>query len=232
VLPGEELKVSGLRPGFGTYREDGRLYASVMGLLSARPPFARVIPLAGRYIPQKDDLVLGVVQSVGPTYWLLDIRAPHFTPLHVSGVPWQLDYGETVEYLRPGETVLVRVEGLDENRRVGVSMNGPNLGKLEGGYLVEISPSKVPRVIGKGGSMIQLIQGATGARLVVGQNGRVWVEGGPDQIRKVREVLQLIDEEGQRRGLTDRVKALLASHGPRGRGSDASFQDQPEEEKE
>lgn len=232
MLPGEELKVSGLRPGFGTYREDGRLYASVMGLLSARPPFARVIPLAGRYIPQKDDLVLGVVQSVGPTYWLLDIRAPHFTPLHVSGVPWQLDYGETVEYLRPGETVLVRVEGLDENRRVGVSMNGPNLGKLEGGYLVEISPSKVPRVIGKGGSMIQLIQGATGARLVVGQNGRVWVEGGPDQIRKVREVLQLIDEEGQRRGLTDRVKALLASQGPRGRGSDASFQDQPEEEKE
>ncbi len=111
-------------------------------------------------------------------------------------------------------------------------MSGPNLGKLDGGFLVEISPSKVPRVIGKSGSMIQLIQGSTGAKLVVGQNGRVWIEGGPEQIRKVREVLQLIDEEGQRRGLTDRVKALLASQGSRGRGPDASFQDQAEEEKE
>jgi exosome complex component RRP4 len=210
VLPGEELKVGQLRPGFGTYREEGKLYASVMGMLSRQPPFVRVIPLAGRYIPQKDDLVVGVVQGVGPTYWLLDIRAPHFTPLHVSGVPWQLDYGETVEYLSPGDTVLVRVEGVDETRRVGVSMNGPNLGKLEGGYLTEISPTKVPRVIGKGGSMIQLLQSETRTRLVVGQNGRIWIQGGPEQIARVREVLEIIDQEGQRHGLTDRVKALLA----------------------
>lgn len=215
VLPGEEIpgqgQGQGLKPGFGVYRsrEDGKLYASVMGLVSPRPPFMRVIPLSGRYIPQRDDLVVGVIQAVGPTYWLLDIRAPHFTPLHMTGTPWQMEYGETGEYLRPGETVLVRVEGIDEARRIGVSMNGPGLGKLEGGYVSEVSPTKVPRVIGKSGSMISMIQQGTGARLVVGQNGRIWIEGTDEQIRKVREVLRLIDREGQRVGLTDRVKALL-----------------------
>ncbi|MDE1819628.1 MAG: KH domain-containing protein [Euryarchaeota archaeon] len=211
VLPGEEIAASGLKPGFGTYRsrEDGKMYASLMGLLSPRPPFMRVIPLTGRYLPQRDDLVVGVIQAVGATYWLLDIRAPHFTPLHMTGTPWQMEYGECGEYLRPGETVLVRVEGTDESQRIGVSMNGPGLGKLEGGYISEVSPTKVPRVIGKSGSMIQMIQQETGARLVVGQNGRVWIEGNDQQIRRVREVLALIDEEGQRVGLTDRVKDLL-----------------------
>jgi exosome complex component RRP4 len=185
-----------------------------MGLASPRPPFMRVIALSGRYIPQRDDLVIGVIQMVGPTYWLLDIRAPHFTPLHMTGTPWQMEYGETSEYLRPAEAVLVRVEGMDEQRRIGVTMNGPGLGKIEGGYIVEISPTKVPRVIGKSGSMIQLIQQATGARLTVGQNGRVWIQGDSEQIRRVREVLQLIDREGQRHGLTDRVKDLLEGRRP------------------
>lgn len=232
VLPGQEIPAQGLKPGFGTYRdrEDGRIYASVMGLVSPRPPFMRVTPLTGRYIPQKDDMVVGVIQAVGPTYWLLDIRAPHFTPLHHTGTPWKMDYGECGEYLRPGETVLVRVEGIDEMRRIGVSMNGPGLGKLEGGYIAEVSPTKVPRVIGKAGSMIGLIQHATGARLVVGQNGRIWIDGDEKQIRRVREVLELIDAEGQRSGLTDRVQALLDTQAgglPRARRHEEEEDDRP-----
>jgi len=209
VLPGDRIESHGLRPGFGTYRSDGELYASVMGILNPRPPFMRVVPLSGPYIPQKDDLVVGVVQSSGPTYWLLDIRGPHFTPLHMTGTPWKIDYGECGEYLRPGDTVLVRVEGVDESRRVGVTMIGEGLGRLEGGYLHEISPTKVPRAIGKGGSMIQLIQQETRTRLVVGQNGRIWIQGDDEGIRKVCLILDLIDREGQRHGLTERVKQIL-----------------------
>ncbi len=221
VLPGDLIEDRGLRPGFGTYREDGHLYASVMGILSPRPPFMRVVPLAGPYIPQRDDVVIGVVQLVGPTYWLLDIRGPHFTPLHMTGTPWKIEYGECGEYLRPGESVIVRVEGVDAAKRVGVTMNGESLGKIEGGFIHEISPTKVPRVIGKGGSMIQMVQRATRTQLVVGQNGRVWIRGDDAGIQRVRSVLELIYMEGQRRGLTERVKGFLDSgalvyHGPEG----------------
>ncbi|HEV2317207.1 MAG TPA: exosome complex RNA-binding protein Rrp4 [Thermoplasmata archaeon] len=209
VLPGEEIPARGLRPGSGTYRMDGRIYASVLGLLQPRPPFVRVAPLSGRYIPKAQDTVIGIVTDVQGTFWLLDIGAPRWAPLHMTGTPWKMDFGETDQYLRVGDAVVVQVEQIENTGRIGVTMLGDGLGKLEGGTLAMVAPAKIPRVVGKGGSMIQSIQRATGCRVVVGQNGRLWVDGPDEGILKVREALHLIEEEGQRRGLTERVQQFL-----------------------
>lgn len=209
VLPGEEIPAPGLRPGPGTYRVNGRLYASVLGLLRRRPPVVQVVPLSGRYIPHPGDVVIGTVTDVQGTFWLLDIGAPRWAPLHMTGTPWKIDYGETENYLRVGDAVVVQVESIENTGRIGVTMNGEGLGKLEGGTIVTISPAKVARVIGRGGSMIQTIQRLTQSRLVVGQNGRVFVDGPPDEIMRVRETLKLIDDEGHRSGLTERVLGFL-----------------------
>jgi exosome complex component RRP4 len=211
VLPGEEIASRGLRPGPGTYRVGGKVYASVLGLLSPRPPFVRVVPLSGRYIPQPGDDVIGTVTDVQGTFWLLDIGAPRWAPLHMTGTPWKIEIGETDQYLRVGESVMVQVENLDPTGRIGVTMNGEGLGKLEGGTIVSISPARVPRVVGRGGSMIQTILQRTGAKIAVGQNGRIWVGGDAVAIERVREVLRMIDEEGHRHGLTDRVDTYLRS---------------------
>ncbi|HTT35891.1 MAG TPA: exosome complex RNA-binding protein Rrp4 [Thermoplasmata archaeon] len=213
VLPGEEIPAGDLRPGPGTYRVHGRIYASVLGLLKRRPPVVQVVPLSGRYIPRPGDTVVGTVTDVQGTFWLLDIGAPRWAPLHMTGTPWKIDYGETERYLRVGDSVLVQVENIEATGRIGVTMNGEGLGKLEGGSIVTISPAKVARVIGRGGSMIETIQRSTGCRLTVGQNGRIHVDGPTEQAVRVRETLRLIDDEGHRSGLTERVEDLLASHG-------------------
>ncbi len=217
MLPGEEIPARGLRPGPGTYRVNGRIYASVMGLLQPRPPFVGVAPLAGRYIPRAHDLVIGIVTDVQGTFWLLDIGAPRWAPLHMTGTPWKIDFGETGQYLRVGDAVVVAVEQIENTGRIGVTMIGDGLGKLEGGTLATLSPAKIPRVIGKGGSMIHAIQQATKCQIVVGQNGRLWIDGPDDGILRVREALRMIETEGQKRGLTERVQALLGipSGGPR-----------------
>jgi exosome complex component RRP4 len=189
----------------------GKVYASVLGLLSPRPPFVRVVPLSGRYIPAPGDDVIGTVTDVQGTFWLLDIGAPRWAPLHMTGTPWKIEVGETDQYLRVGESVMVQVENLDPTGRIGVTMNGDGLGKLEGGTIVTISPARVPRVVGRGGSMIQTILNRTGAQMRVGQNGRIWVGGDPTAIERVREVLRMIDEEGHQRGLTERVDSYLRS---------------------
>jgi exosome complex component RRP4 len=209
VLPGEELPAQGLRPGPGTYRVNGRIYASVLGLLSAHPPVLRVIPLAGRYIPKPHDTVVGTVTDVQGTFWLLDIGAPRWAPLHMTGTPWKIDFGETAQYLHVGDSVVVQVEAIENTGRIGVTMIGDGLGKLEGGAIITVSPAKIPRVVGRGGSMIQTIIRHTGARIVVGQNGRIWVDGEPDQLVRIRECLRLIEEEGHRSGLTERVERYL-----------------------
>jgi len=200
-----------LKPGPGTYRVHGRTYASVLGLVSHRPPVVRVVPLSGRYIPTAHDVVIGTVADVQGTFWLLDIGAPRWAPLHHTGTPWTMEFGETDQYLRVGDAVVVAVESLDATGRIGVTMNGEGLGKLEGGTLIPISAARVPRLVGRGGSMISTIIRHTGAKITVGQNGRVWVDGPEDAIRRVRACLRLIDEEGERSGLTSRIESFLTS---------------------
>ena len=214
VLPGEELPSRGLRPGPGTYRVGGKVYASQLGLLSPRPPFVQVVPLSGRYVPKAGDQVVGTVTDVQSTFWLLDIGAPRWAPLHMTGTPWKIEVGETDRYLRVGDAVVVRVENLDATGRIGVTMLGEGLGKLEGGTIVRISPARVPRLVGRGGSMIGTITRHTSAEVAIGQNGRVWIGGSAEAIQRVRDVLRMIDENGPRSGLTDRVERFLLATTP------------------
>ena len=185
------------------------MFASVLGLYSPRPPFVQVTPLSGRYIPKPGDTVLGTVTDAQKTFWLLDIGAPRWAPLHMTGTPWKVEIGETDQFLRTGDAVVVQIENLDATGRIGVTMLGEGLGKLEAGTIVRISPARVPRLVGRGGSMIQTIRDRTGAEVAIGQNGRVWIGGSPEAIRRVSDVLRMIDENGQRSGLTERVERYL-----------------------
>ena len=220
VLPGEELPSRGLKPGPGTYRVGGKVYASQLGLLSPKPPLISVVPLSGRYLPKPGDRVVGTVTDVQSTFWLLDIGAPSWAPLHMTGTPWKVDIGEADRFLRVGDAVVVRVENLDATGRIGVTMLGEDLGKLEGGTLVRISPARVPRLVGRGGSMIATITRHTNAEVAIGQNGRVWIGGEPEAIRRVSEVLRMIEENGPRSGLTDRVERFLLATTPTAPGPD------------
>ena len=205
-----------MKPGPGTYRTGGKVYASVLGLLSERPPLVSVIPLSGRYIPKAHDVVIGTVTDVQGTFWLLDIGAPRWAPLHMTGTPWQVEQNETDRFLRVGDAVIVEVESLEATGRIGVTMNGEGLGKLEGGTIVRISPARIPRVVGRNGSMIQTIREHTGAEVAVGQNGRIWVNGTPEAIHRVSEVLRLIETNAQHSGLTELVESYLRSTTPTG----------------
>jgi exosome complex component RRP4 len=205
-----------LKPGPGTYRVGGKVYASQLGLLAPRPPFVQVVPLSGRYVPKAGDQVVGTVTDAQSTFWLLDIGAPRWAPLHMTGTPWKVDIGETERYLRAGDAVVVRVESLDATGRIGVTMLGDGLGKLEGGTIVRISPARVPRLVGRGGSMIATITRHTSAEVAIGQNGRVWIGGNPEAIVRVREVLRMIEQNGPRSGLTDRVERFLLATTPTG----------------
>jgi len=75
--------------------------------------------------------------------------------------------------------------------------------------LVEITPTKVPRLIGKKGSMINMIKDHTKCEVVVGQNGLVWVKGKPEMERVVEKVIKTIEAEAHTSGLTDRVREML-----------------------
>lgn len=209
VIPGEIIGEGDLKAGKNTYKRGNKIYAIQMGFTTITSNFVNVIALSGRYIPKPDDLVIGVIQSVSPTSWLVDINSPYPAPLHVNEVPWRVDFGDTARYLNFGDTILARIFLVDEMKRIQVTMKDQGSRKLSGGQIMEISPTKVPRVIGKGGSMISLIKEKTMCRLFVGQNGRIWIDGEPEKIRIAMIAIEFIERESHKLGLTESVERYL-----------------------
>ena len=171
--------------------------------------YINVIPLKGRYEPQVNDFVIGVVEEALSSGWLVNINAPSPAFLHVNEVPWTIDFGDTEKYLNEGDSIMAKVLQVDESKKLQVTLNDRNLYKIKGGYLFDVEPSKVPRIIGKKGSMIALIKKYTRCRIFVGQNGKIWVDGELSGIEKVLETIMKIENEAISYGLTDRIETML-----------------------
>ena len=75
---------------------------------------------------------------------------------------------------------------------------------------MEIIPSRVPRVIGRRGSMINMVKEETKCQITVGLNGRIWIIG-PTPAHEEVAVLAIkkIERETHTSGLTDRVKMFI-----------------------
>ncbi len=61
-----------------------------------------VVPLSGQYMPERGDMVVGKIEDVSASNWLVDINAPYPAPLHVNEVPWRVEFGETRKFMVPG----------------------------------------------------------------------------------------------------------------------------------
>ncbi len=216
VVPGELLSTKKMRAGPGTFVEGGKIYAAQLGIKNVRPDGVSVVPLAGQYIPMRDDLVVGKIIDIGPSNWLVDINSPYPAPLHVNEVPWRVEFGETSKFMNVGDIVLLKIVDVSETKRITVSMQDSGLRKLTGGMVVEVSPSKVPRLIGRNGSMIQMLKNETGCRIYVGQNGRIWIDGDLDNIVKAINAIKMIEEEAHSLGLTEKVKKFLEQNTGKG----------------
>ena len=211
VVPGDLLDNGSMRPGSGAYVLDGKIYASRLGVKNVFSGTVGVIPLRGRYVPVPGDMVLGMIVDIGPSNWLVDINSPYPAPLHVNEVPWKVEFGDTSRFLRIGDMVMVKILMVDESMKIQVTMNDSGLRKLEGGQVVEIAHSKVSRVIGKSGSMIQMIKNMTDCRIFVGQNGRIWVDGDMENATVAVDAIKIIEKEAQTNNLTERVRDFIGS---------------------
>ena len=216
VLPGDAVGDKRSIAGPGTKKVGDRLVATTAGLLQTMGEKVSILPMNGAYDPKPGDMVVGVINEANTGNWIVDIRAPWLCPLHVSEVPWRVDFGETTAYLKPGDAILCKVLFVDDQKKVQVTLKDRNLMKLEGGELMEVPPVKVARVIGKSGSMLNLLKEYVECWMLVGQNGRIWLNGDADEVLLAKEAIQTIVDHAHLPGVTERVKALLESRRPGG----------------
>jgi len=210
VIPSQLLgDLKSKKAGRGTFVENGKIYAEVLGVLNANSDYINVVPLKGRYDPTEGDFVIGIVIEAMSSSWLVDINAAYPALLHVNEVPWDVDFNETDKYLNMGDTVMVKVSQVDQEKKLQVTMKDRNLYKVKGGSIINVEPSKVPRIIGKKASMISLIKKYTRCRIFVGQNGRIWIDGDEKGVQKVVDTINKIEEESLSYGLTNKIENML-----------------------
>ncbi|MBR6024295.1 MAG: exosome complex protein Rrp4 [Methanobrevibacter sp.] len=208
VIPGQILADEEYYPGRGTFKEDGKVCSSLIGLVSLRNKKIRVIPLKSKYVPKKGDVVIGKINDVRFSMWDVNINSPYSGILPAFEV-FGRDKKELSKVYDVGDVLFLRVIDVDEVKKAKLGLKGRGLGKFKGGIIVDISPTKVPRLIGKKGSMINMIKNKTNCKIVVGQNGLVWVKGDEDMEQLTREIIHTIEAEAHTSGLTNKIKNKL-----------------------
>ena len=210
VIPGDILSDEEYHTGRGTFKENDKVCSSLVGLVAIRDKKISVIPLQSKYIPKRGDVVIGEVTDIRFSMWNLDINSPYSGFLPASDV-FGKEKRELNRTFDVGDVLFLRVVDVDEVKKVKLGLKGRGLGKFRGGILINITPTKVPRLIGKKGSMINMIKDETHCEVIVGQNGVVWVKGEPAMERVAEKVINMIEDQAHTSGLTDRVRDMLAN---------------------
>jgi len=211
VVPGQLLAEGRYRPSFGTYDEGGKIYSSLMGLAELRGNTVKVVALEGEYIPKEGDLVIGVITIVAGNNWKIDVGGPYLASLHANNALRRPYSDDISEYMDMGDVVSAEVSAFDRQSGPFLSMKERGLEVLEGGMILEVSPAKIPRIIGRRGSMINMINDHLRIDTVVGQNGRIWIKS-PDieRLRLAIKAFRMIEEQAHTSNLTDRINKMLA----------------------
>ena len=208
VIPGQVLADDEYYSGRGTFKENGKVCSSLMGLVSLRNKKIRVIPLKSKYVPKKGDVVIGKINDVRFSMWDVDINSPYSGILPAFEV-FGREKKELNKVYDVGDVLFLRVVDVDEIKKAKLGLKGRGMGKFKGGIIVDIAPTKVPRLIGKKGSMINMIKDKTNCKIVVGQNGLVWVKGDEDMEQLTKDIIHLIEAEAHTSGLTNKIKNKL-----------------------
>src|SRR3990170_5942011 len=208
VIPGDFLSDEEKLADEGTYVENGKVFSSVLGIASIKDRI-RVVPFAGKYIPRSGDLIVGVVKEISFSNWIVDIRSPYDGLLHISEFPRRIENVDMPKYLNIGESIMTLVSDVDEKMKVELTLNDQRLRPIKEGRIIEVTPSKVPRLIGRGGSMIAMLKNETGCHIFVGQNGRVWIAGKDKGMDLAARAILKIERETHISGLTERITRFL-----------------------
>ncbi len=212
VVPGEIL-ADGMDylPGQNAFRDGDHIIAARVGIINLDGRAIKIVPLAGPYLPKEGDRIICRVIDVTYSAWRVDTNTAYSAMLNMMEA--------TKEYIEKGadlnrwftinEYIIAKITNVTGQNLIDISLKGPGLGKLKAGRIIEVDPCKVPRIIGKQGSMVSMIKDATECDIVVGQNGLIWIAGNPEKELLAVQTIKKIEKEAHKQGLTESIQTSL-----------------------
>jgi exosome complex component RRP4 len=213
VTPGDLIAEGEYVAGENTFVEKSKIYAARVGIVEYENKRVDVVALKAFYIPRPGDIVIGTITEVGFNGWTVDINSPYIALLRASDVlsrPFKPQKDDLPQVLDAGDLVVAKIVSYDRTHDPQLTVAEPGLGKITRGQIIKITPTKIPRVIGKKGSMISMIKQETGCNIILGLNGVVLITGKTleDEQLAMRALVK-IEQESHTSGLTDRVTQML-----------------------
>jgi exosome complex component RRP4 len=209
VLPGDVIITGDYRPEQNVILEGNRLMSTAIGFSEIKDDLVTVTPLIGLYTPKTDDLVIGKIVSHNALSWEVDINSYYIGILFASDI-FGKDYSPSRDdlslKLKIGDIVLARIANVN-SRDPLITIIGENLGKIDSGELIKISPAKIPRLTG---SMIQTIEASTNATITVGQNGLIILKCDDSAgLKKAIATIKMIGMTHNNANLEEKIQKFL-----------------------
>ena len=207
VIPGEVIeKGNDFLPGEGTEKRGEEIVALKYGLAEESNRLVKIIPLSGVYNPRRGNVVIGKVELLTFNGWVINIGTAENAFLSLMEVPRFVNKDALDEVMDIGDMTVVKISGINK-RGTDVTIKSRGLGRIDEGLIISVNPNKVPRIIGKEGSMINLIKDETKCNITVGQNGFIWIKGDKveDELYAKKAIL-FVTEKSFTSGLTEEVK--------------------------
>jgi exosome complex component RRP4 len=192
IYPGDLLSETPIRAP-NSYIENGKTYSMVLGFKDSSG--TGIIPFEGGWTPKVEETVIGVISSERNNVYEVDLGS-HYRSLIIGGKYERFSF-------RLGDIVEATVKDIEDGRTIILSY--PKA--LQGGTVISIKPSKIPRLIGKNNTMINQISQGTSSKISVGMNGMVWIKDG--NIALATAAILRIEEEAHVSGLTGRIKEMV-----------------------
>jgi len=194
LIPGDNLK----KKDNNSYERENNYYSKYILLVNED----KTTKLFGYYMPEVNDIVIGKVIDVLSNGWLVDINSPYIGKLSLKDIG--TDPNDIYTY---GDYILCQIVRMTKNKLIDLDIKKKE--KLNDGLILKVDPARIPRVIGKNSSMLNLIKQYLKIDIIIGKNGRIYLNGDVNEVSKAVDIIRFIINNSYKRGLTEKVKEIL-----------------------
>jgi len=194
LIPGDNLK----KKDINSYERENNYYSKYILLVNED----KTTRLFGYYMPEVNDIVIGKVIDVLSNGWIIDINSPYVGKLSLKDTG--VDPSDLYTY---GDYILCQIVKMTKNKLIDLEIKKKE--KLNDGLILKVDPARIPRLIGKNSSMLNLIKEYLKIDIIIGKNGRIYLNGNINDILKAVDIIRFVINNSYKRGLTEKVKEIL-----------------------
>jgi len=209
VTPGMAIgPLSGKRVGSGALAQNEEIIATRLGWVRELNDTVSVDPINSTYMPRSGDLIIAIVAEVRNNLWFMNVNGPFQGLLPMSLAPWKVEFGAARQHMGIGDVVMARVQEVDECHNVVLTMKGVGLRRLNEGSILSVPVNHVDRIRGNNNETLHRLREICDCRIMVGDNGRVWIDGNAEGTSWARSAIELASKSGHKLSFEAELSAL------------------------